>query len=555
MTQLADPPRARSPTRSRDARRPRVLERRRLRLASRPPPPTRSVTEVAAGSGLLVPTLFDHYRPSGPGPAAFFGLPVVRRPSPRVATVHGGGFVASGAAGKDRLPTPWAPPGLHLTGLEGAGEVQTPLTGPGAARLRDRRHGVVPPRQVRRARSSTPPPCTCVSGDAVVATGPDLPRAAAGRSDVTGSTPPAECWTSPADRRRRSGRAGWCASTARPGRARPPSRPRSPQLAPDAGRGAHGRPVRRVGRPAPASPTSSTRLLRPLAAGPPGLLPPLGLARRAVRRHRRGGARPTAGARGGRAPAAGRWPTWSPCWCGSTPRTTCGCGAGWTATVRRSRRTGRPGPRPRRPTSPPRARASARTSGSTGPPPLPCPRPAGSTGSPTGRYDAVVTETGATLRSLTHDGRRLVDGFAEGELPTWCRGQLLAPWPNRVRDGRWSLRRPRPPAGAQRAGAGQRDPRAGPLVHVVGRRRGSGVGDAAPPAGGAEGLSVAARPGRHLRAGRRRPDRHPGRHQPARQPPRRTPRGRTPTSASGTASSTGCRCGCPPAPARCSTTG
>ena len=95
-----------------------------------------AVTEVAAGSGLLVPTLFDHYQSFRPRPAAFFGLRVVRRPSPQVATVHGGGFVASGAAGKDRLPTPWAPSGLHLTGLEGAGEVQTPLTGPGAARLR-----------------------------------------------------------------------------------------------------------------------------------------------------------------------------------------------------------------------------------------------------------------------------------------------------------------------------------------------------------------------------------------------------------------------------------
>jgi D-serine deaminase-like pyridoxal phosphate-dependent protein len=94
------------------------------------------VTEVAAGSGLLVPTLFDHYRAFRPRPAAFFGVPVVRRPSDQVATVHGGGFVASGPAGRDRLPTPWAPSGLHLTGLEGAGEVQTPLTGPSARRLR-----------------------------------------------------------------------------------------------------------------------------------------------------------------------------------------------------------------------------------------------------------------------------------------------------------------------------------------------------------------------------------------------------------------------------------
>ncbi|HEX6151236.1 amino acid deaminase/aldolase [Nocardioides sp.] len=93
------------------------------------------VTEVAAGSGLLVPTLFDHYRSFEPRPAAFFALPVTRRPGPGIATVHGGGLVASGPAGRDRLPTPWLPEGLHLTALEGAGEVQTPLTGPAAARL------------------------------------------------------------------------------------------------------------------------------------------------------------------------------------------------------------------------------------------------------------------------------------------------------------------------------------------------------------------------------------------------------------------------------------
>lgn len=94
-----------------------------------------TVTEVAAGSGLLVPTLFDHYQSFLPRPAAFFAAPVVRRPSADIATVAGGGFIASGPSGRDRSPTPWAPPGLHLTGLEGAGEVQTPLTGPGATSL------------------------------------------------------------------------------------------------------------------------------------------------------------------------------------------------------------------------------------------------------------------------------------------------------------------------------------------------------------------------------------------------------------------------------------
>lgn len=95
-----------------------------------------TVTEVTAGSGLLVPGLFDHYRAFEPRPAAFFGAPVTRRPGPGMVTVHGSGLVASGAVGPDRLPTPWAPAGLALTPLEGAGEVQTPLAGDAADRLR-----------------------------------------------------------------------------------------------------------------------------------------------------------------------------------------------------------------------------------------------------------------------------------------------------------------------------------------------------------------------------------------------------------------------------------
>jgi D-serine deaminase-like pyridoxal phosphate-dependent protein len=95
-----------------------------------------SVTEVAAGSGLFAPTLFDAYRAFTPRPAAFFALPVVRRPSRRAATVLGGGYPASGPAGRDRLPRPAFPPGLRLDPLEGAGEVQTPLLGRRARSLR-----------------------------------------------------------------------------------------------------------------------------------------------------------------------------------------------------------------------------------------------------------------------------------------------------------------------------------------------------------------------------------------------------------------------------------
>jgi D-serine deaminase-like pyridoxal phosphate-dependent protein len=94
-----------------------------------------AVTEVTAGSGLYGPTLFDGYRAWRPEPAAFFALPVVRRPGPGVATVLGGGWIASGQTSRTRQPTPWLPAGLALTGMEGAGEVQTPVVGPGADAL------------------------------------------------------------------------------------------------------------------------------------------------------------------------------------------------------------------------------------------------------------------------------------------------------------------------------------------------------------------------------------------------------------------------------------
>jgi D-serine deaminase-like pyridoxal phosphate-dependent protein len=88
-----------------------------------------AVTELAAGSGLYGPTLFDAYRAFQPRPAALFALPIVRRPGPGVATALGGGYLASGPAESSRLPRPHLPAGLRLDRQEGAGEVQTPLLG------------------------------------------------------------------------------------------------------------------------------------------------------------------------------------------------------------------------------------------------------------------------------------------------------------------------------------------------------------------------------------------------------------------------------------------
>jgi D-serine deaminase-like pyridoxal phosphate-dependent protein len=95
-----------------------------------------AVTELAAGSGLYGPALFDTYRRFSPRPAALFALPVVRRPDAATATLLGGGYPASGGAGADRLPRPHLPADLRLDPREGAGEVQTPVLGPHAEHLR-----------------------------------------------------------------------------------------------------------------------------------------------------------------------------------------------------------------------------------------------------------------------------------------------------------------------------------------------------------------------------------------------------------------------------------
>jgi D-serine deaminase-like pyridoxal phosphate-dependent protein len=94
------------------------------------------VDELSAGSGFYAPALFDNYRSLALEPAAFFCLPVVRRPVGGVAVLLGGGYPASGPAGADRLPEPYLPGGLRFDRQEGAGEVQSPVLGAAAYQLR-----------------------------------------------------------------------------------------------------------------------------------------------------------------------------------------------------------------------------------------------------------------------------------------------------------------------------------------------------------------------------------------------------------------------------------
>lgn len=55
-----------------------------------------------------------------------------------------------------------------------------------------------------------------------------------------------------------------------------------------------------------------------------------------------------------------------------------------------------------------------------------------------GGQQAVVTEVGATLRRYDAGGREVVQPFDEEAMPDGGHGQVLAPWPNRLADGRWT---------------------------------------------------------------------------------------------------------------------
>lgn len=86
-----------------------------------------ALTELSAGSGLLCSHLFDYYSNVQFEPACFFALQVVRASDADHVTCQGGGYIASGEPGWDKVPLPILPEGIKLVSMEATGEVQTPL--------------------------------------------------------------------------------------------------------------------------------------------------------------------------------------------------------------------------------------------------------------------------------------------------------------------------------------------------------------------------------------------------------------------------------------------
>jgi aldose 1-epimerase len=54
-------------------------------------------------------------------------------------------------------------------------------------------------------------------------------------------------------------------------------------------------------------------------------------------------------------------------------------------------------------------------------------------------HRATVVEVGGVLREYTVDGTPVLDGFEADELSPASAGQILAPWPNRIRDGKYTF--------------------------------------------------------------------------------------------------------------------
>src|SRR5258706_6910274 len=56
-----------------------------------------------------------------------------------------------------------------------------------------------------------------------------------------------------------------------------------------------------------------------------------------------------------------------------------------------------------------------------------------------GGHEAVIVEVGGGVRSYTVEGGDVIAGFTEDERAVGCAGQVLAPWPNRIRDGQYAF--------------------------------------------------------------------------------------------------------------------
>ncbi len=94
------------------------------------------LTELTAGSGFLCSHLFDYFSNIQLEPACFFVLQASRSSDEGYLTCAGGGYIASGEPGWDKVPRPHLPKGLRFVSTEGCGEVQTPLRLPGDGSLK-----------------------------------------------------------------------------------------------------------------------------------------------------------------------------------------------------------------------------------------------------------------------------------------------------------------------------------------------------------------------------------------------------------------------------------
>ncbi len=110
-----------------------------------------AVTEVAAGSGLFGPTLFDSYRAFTPRPAALFALPVVRKPSAQARDGARRGLSGLRARRARSVAAAVSAAGLEARRARGRGRGPDAARGPGGGGAAGRRPGLVPARQGGRA--------------------------------------------------------------------------------------------------------------------------------------------------------------------------------------------------------------------------------------------------------------------------------------------------------------------------------------------------------------------------------------------------------------------